>query len=121
MEGVDKDEWIKAMNLELESMYFNLVWDLVDQPDGIKPIGCKWIYKRKRGADGKVQTFKARLVAKGYTQVEEVDYEETFSLVAMLKSIRIFLSITAYFDYETWQMDVKTAFFNGNLEETIYM
>ncbi|KAL4033283.1 hypothetical protein IC575_006370 [Cucumis melo] len=95
--------------------------DLVDQPDGVKPIGCKWIYKRKRGADGKVQTFKARLVAKGYTQVEGVDYEETFSPVAMLKSIRILLSIAAYFDYEIWQMDVKTAFLNGNLEETIYM
>ncbi|KAL0561491.1 hypothetical protein IC582_001919 [Cucumis melo] len=121
MEDVDKDEWIKAMNLELESMYFNSVWDLVDQPDGVKPIGCKWIYKRKRGADGKVQTFKARLVAKGYTQVEGVDYEETFSPVAMLKSIRILLSIAAYFDYEIWQMDVKTAFLNGNLEETIYM
>ncbi|KAL4016333.1 hypothetical protein IC575_023981 [Cucumis melo] len=121
MEDVDKDEWIKAMNLELEFMYFNSVWDLVDQPDGVKPIGCKWIYKRKRGADGKVQTFKARLVAKGYTQVEGVDYEETFSPVAMLKSIRILLSIAAYFDYEIWQMDVKTAFLNGNLEETIYM
>ncbi|KAA0055676.1 retrovirus-related pol polyprotein from transposon tnt 1-94 [Cucumis melo var. makuwa] len=102
-------------------MYFNSVWDLVDQPDGIKPIGCKWIYKRKRGADGKVQTFKARLVGKSYTQVEGVDYEETFSSVAMLKSIQILLSIVAYFDYEVWQMDVKTAFLNENLEETIYM
>ncbi|KAA0034863.1 gag/pol protein [Cucumis melo var. makuwa] len=121
MEDVDKDEWIKAMNLELESMYFNLVWDLVDQPDGVKPIGCKWIYKRKRGADGKVQTFKARLVAKGYTQVEGVDYEKIFSSVAMLKSIRILLSIAAYFDYEIWQMYVKTTILNDNLEETIYM
>ena len=69
MEDVDKDEWIEAMNLELESMYFNSVRDLVDQPDGVKPIACKFIYKRKKGRDGKVQTFKARLVAKSYTQV----------------------------------------------------
>ena len=71
--------------------------------------------------DGKVETFKARLVAKGFTQKEGIDYEETFSLVAMLKSIRILLSIAAYFDYEIWQMDVKTAFLNGNLDECIYM
>ena len=121
MNDSDKEEWLKAMNLEMESMYSNSVWDLVDQPDGVKPIGCKWIYKRKRGADGKVQTFKARLVAKGYTQKEGVDYEETFSPVAMLKSIRTLLSIAAYYDYEIWQMDVKTAFLNGNLDESIYM
>ncbi|TYK02178.1 gag/pol protein [Cucumis melo var. makuwa] len=100
MEDMDKDEWIKAMDLKLESMYFNSVWDFEDQPDGVKPISCKWIYKRKRGANGKVQTFKARLVTKGYTQVKGVDYEETFSPVAMLKSSHTFLSIIAYYDYE---------------------
>ena len=119
MNDEDRDQWIKAMNLEMESKYFNSVWELVDQPDGVKRIGCKWIYKRKRDQAGKVQTFKARLVAKGYTQREGVDYEKTFSPVAMLKSIRILLSITTFYDYEIWQMDGKTTFQNDNLEESI--
>ena len=119
----DKDAtlWQSAMKTELESMYSNQVWLFVDPPNGVKPIGCKWVYKRKRGVDRKVETFKARLVAKGYTQKEGFDYEETFSLVAMIKSIRILLSIAAHMDYEIWQMNVKTTFLNGSLDETIYM
>ena len=93
MNDVDKDQWVKAMNLEMESMHFNSVWELVDLPEGVKPIGCKWIYKRKRDSTGKVQTFKARLVAK---QREGVDYDETFSHVAMLKSVKILLSIAIF-------------------------
>ncbi|TYK03644.1 gag/pol protein [Cucumis melo var. makuwa] len=120
MNDVDRDQWIKAMDLEMESMYSNSVWTLVDQPNDVKPIGCKWIYKRKRDQAGKVQTFKARLVAKGYTQKEGIDYEEVFSF-AMIKSIRILLSIATFYDYEIWQMDVKTTFLNANLEESIYM
>jgi hypothetical protein len=100
MEDVDFESWKSAMNSEMESMYSNKVWDLVDAPNGVKHIGYKWVYKRKRGIDGKVETFKAKLVAKGFTQREGVDYEETFSPVAMLKSIRILLSIAAHYDYE---------------------
>ena len=99
MKDYDKEEWLKAMNLEMESMYSNSVCELVDLPDEIKHIGCKWIYKRKRGVDRKVETFKVRLVAKGYTQKKWVDFEETFLPVAMFKSIKILLSIVAYFDH----------------------
>ncbi|TYK05477.1 gag/pol protein [Cucumis melo var. makuwa] len=100
MNDVDKDQWVKAMDLEMESMYFNSVGGLVDLPEGVKPIGCKWIYKKKRDLVGKVQTFKARPVAKEYTQKEEVDYEETFSSIVMLKSIRILLFTTTFYDSE---------------------
>ncbi|KAM1881703.1 hypothetical protein ACFX13_003279 [Malus domestica] len=102
-------------------MYQNQVWTLVDPPEGIVPVGNKWVFKRKIGVDGNVETYKARLVAKGYRQREGIDYEETFSPVAMIKSIRILLAIAAYYDYEIWQMDVKTAFLNGYLEEELYM
>ena len=102
-------------------MYFNQVWTLVDLPEGRVPVGYKWIFKRKIRANGQVQTYKARLVAKGYRQRQGVDYDETFSSVAMLKSIRMMLAIAAYYDYEIWQIDVKIAFLNGFLEEEIYM
>ena len=88
------------MKSEMDSIYTNQDWTLVDTPEGVKPIGCKWVFKKKTDMDGNVQTYKARLVAKGYRQVHGVDYDETFSPVAMVKSIRIMLTIAAYFDYE---------------------
>ena len=117
----DSEKWQSAMRSEIDSMDENQVWNLVDLPDGHRTIECKWIYKKKIDMDGNVHIYKARLVAKGFRQVQGVDYEETFSPVVMLKSIRIILAIAAYFDYEIWQMDVKTAFLNGNLAEDVYM
>ena len=105
----------------MDSMYENQIWTLVDPPKGIKPIGCKWVFKKKTNMEGKVVTYKARLMAKGYCKKQGVDYDETFSPVAMLKSIRILLAITAHYDYEIWKMDVKTTFLNGNLSEDVYM
>ena len=102
-------------------MHSNQVWTLVDPPEGIIPIRYKWIFKKKIDADGNVEIFKARLVAKGYSQCEGIDYRDTFSSVAMLKSICTLLAVATYFDYEIWQMDVKTTFLNGYLEEDIYM
>jgi hypothetical protein len=117
----DSELWLEAMRSELKSMDDNQVWNLVDLPNGARTIECKWIFKKKTDMDGNVQIHKARLVAKGFRQVQGIDYNETFSPVAMLKSVRIILAIAAYFDYEIWQMDVKTAFLNGNLEEDVYM
>jgi hypothetical protein len=117
----DSEKWQSVMGFEINSMDDNQVWNLVDLPDGVKPIECKWIIKKKRDMDGNVHIHKARLVAKGFRQVQGVDYDETFSPVTMLKSIRIILDIAAHFDYEIWQMDVKTAFLNGNLTKDVYM
>jgi len=110
-----------AMRDELDSMVKNDVWELNDLPPGRKAIGKKWIFKVKRQADRLLDKFKARLVAKGYTQVEGVDYEETFSPVVRLSSVRLLLALVAHLNLELFQMDVKTDFLNGNLEEDIYM
>ena len=76
MADSDSSYWVKAKKIEMGSMDSNQVWELVEPPTNIKPIGCKWVYKRKSRLDGKVETFKARLVAKGFTQKEGIDYEE---------------------------------------------
>jgi hypothetical protein len=121
MMSPDFDKWLEAMKSEIGSMYENNVWTLVDLPDDLQAIENKWIFKKKTDADGNVTIYKARLVAKDFRQVQGVDYDETFSSVAMLKSVRIMLAIAAFYNYEIWQMDVKTAFLNGFLKEELYM
>ena len=121
MASTNSSKWQEAMRSQMDSMFENQFQDLVDLPEGYTPIGCEWIFKLKTDKDGNVFIYKARLVAKGYRQVHGIDYDETFSPVAMLKSVRILLAIAAYYNYEIWQMDVKTAFLNGYLEETVYM
>ncbi|KAK8584066.1 hypothetical protein V6N12_068316 [Hibiscus sabdariffa] len=92
MSGPDSEKWLEAMRSEMDSILENQVWTLVEPPEGVKPIGCKWVFKKKTNMDGNVQTYKGLLVAKA-----------------------------AFHDYEIWQMDVKTAFLNGKLEEDVYM
>ncbi|KAK1614833.1 hypothetical protein QYE76_020350 [Lolium multiflorum] len=121
MMSPDSNKWQEAMKSEMGSMYDNKVWTLVDLPDSRKAVENKWIFKRKTDADGNITVYKARLVAKGFRQIQGVDYDETFSPVAKLKSMRILLAIAAFFDYEIWKMDVKTAFLNGDIEEELYM
>nr|GEY11535.1 hypothetical protein [Tanacetum cinerariifolium] len=114
------EKWLEAMNAEMQSMKDNQVWNLVDLPPNCKTVGSKWLFKKKTDMDGIIHTYKSRLVAKGFTQTYEVDYKEEFSPVANVKAIRILISITAYYDYDIWQIDVKTAFLNGHLNEDIY-
>ena len=109
------------MNEEYPSLLANDTWDLVHLPKGQKLVRCKWVYRTKYGLDGKVDKHKARLVAKGFSQVEGIDYTETFSPVAKMNSIRLVLSLAASFKWEVHQMDVKSAFLHGGLHEEIYM
>ena len=102
MVSPDSATWLEAMRSEIRSMYENKVWTLIDLPNDRRDIEIKWIFKRKTDADS-VTIYKARIVAKGFRQVQGVDYDEIFSLVAMLKSVRIMLAIAAF--YEIWQMD----------------
>ena len=120
-QSVNSQQWIDAMKDELKSMDDNGVWDLAELPEGVKPIGCKWIFKTKRDSSGNIERYKARLVAKGFTQREGIDYKETFSPFSMKVSFKIIMALVAHYDLELHQMDVKTAFLNGNIEETIYM
>ncbi|GKB87607.1 putative retrotransposon ty1-copia subclass protein, partial [Tanacetum coccineum] len=103
----------------MQSIKDNEVWDLVDLPPNGKTVGSKWLFKKKTDMDGAVHTYKACLVAKAYTQTSGIDYEETFSPVADIRAIRILIAITAFYDYEIWQIDVKTAFLNGYLSEEV--
>nr|GEY96788.1 retrotransposon protein, putative, Ty1-copia subclass [Tanacetum cinerariifolium] len=114
-------KWLDAMNMEMKSIKDNDVWVLVELPSNARTVGSKWLFKKKTDMDGAVYIFKARLIAKGFTQTYRVDYEETFSPVADIRAIRILIAIAVYYDYEIWQMDVKTAFLNGHLSEEVYM
>nr|GEZ19489.1 putative retrotransposon protein [Tanacetum cinerariifolium] len=117
----ESEKWLNAMNVEMQYMKDNEVWVLAELPPNGKTVGSKWLFKKKTNMDGNVHTYKARLVVKGYTQTSGIDYEETFSAVADIRAIRILIAIAAYYDYEIWQMDIKTAFLNGYLNEEVYM
>ncbi|KAL0385037.1 UNVERIFIED_CONTAM: Retrovirus-related Pol polyprotein from transposon TNT 1-94 [Sesamum radiatum] len=119
--SIDSGFWKEAIKNELDSIMTNHTWDLVDLPIGSKPIKCKWIFKKKIKPDGSIDKFKARLVVVGYTQKEGVDYFDTYSPVTKIATIRTLVAISAINGLMIHQMDVKTAFLNGDLEEEIYM
>ncbi|KAL0310073.1 UNVERIFIED_CONTAM: Retrovirus-related Pol polyprotein from transposon TNT 1-94 [Sesamum radiatum] len=111
--------WIKAMKEEMKSLKDNKTWVLVPKPKNTSIVDSKWIFKLKNENDS--LRYKARLVAKGFTQKEGIDYTEIFSPVVKYTTVRIILALTAHFDWELKQMDVKTAFLHGDLDENIYM
>ena len=113
--------WKEAVNDEMESIISNRTWKLVDLPLGCKTIGYKWVLRKKLKPDGSIDKFKAKLVAKGFKQKTNLDFFDTFSPVTRITSIKLLIAIAAIFYLKIHQMDVKTAFLNGDLEEEIYM
>jgi hypothetical protein len=109
------------MHEELKNFERNQVWTLVDPPRDVNVIGTKWIFKNKQGEDGEVVRNKDRLVAQGYSQVEGLDFGETFALVAHLEAIRILLAFAASQGFKLYQMDMKSAFLNGVIQEEVYV
>eukprot|EP00253_Pinus_taeda_P007650 PITA_07650 len=120
-EATNCDEWKDAMKKEYDALIKNGTWMLVDPPAGVKPIGCKWVYKIKYKADGSLDKYKARLIAKGYAQKEGVDYTETFSPTTKWGTIRTLFSLATQNIWKIHHMDVKTTFLNSDLKENVYM
>jgi hypothetical protein len=113
--------WKEAIDEEIGSIMENNTWVLSDLPPGCKPLGCKWIFKRKMKVDGTIDKFKARLVIQGFRQKEGIDYFDTYAPVARITTIRLLIALAAIHNLVIHQMDVKTTFLNGDLEEEVYM
>jgi hypothetical protein len=120
-EANEHDEWRNAMEEEYDSIIKNNTWELTELPKHKKPIGCKWIYKPKLKSDGSIDKYKARLAAKGYSQTKGIDYAETFAPVAKLNTLRMLIALATKYHWKLHQLDVKSAFLNGELKEEVYL
>ena len=121
MDSHDGKLWKETMVDEMASLHRNEALDLVELSTGGKPVGRKWVLKKKMNVEGKVEKYKSRLVAKGYSQVPGIEFGDIFSPVAKVTSIRLLLFVVAAFYFEIEQMDVKTTFLHRDLEAEIYM
>ena len=121
LSSLEKDCWLEAMEKEMSSVQENDVWELVDLPEGRKPVGSKWVFKAKTNADGHIERYKARLVAQGFSQKFGTDYNETFSPVVRLESVSTLIATSVQQGLQLHQVNVTTAFLNGKLEEEVYM
>ncbi|GKE94105.1 putative ribonuclease H-like domain-containing protein, partial [Tanacetum coccineum] len=117
----EDESWIDAIKEELLQFKIQKVWIIVDFPYGNKAIGTKWVYRNKKDKRGVVVRNKARLVAQGHRQEEEIDYDEVFAPVARIEVIRIFLAFASYMGFIVYQMDVKSAFLYGIIDEEVYV
>ncbi|GKG06679.1 zinc finger, CCHC-type containing protein, partial [Tanacetum coccineum] len=113
--------WKEVINDEMDSIMGNNTWVLTDLPSGCRPLGCKWIFKRKLKVDGTVEKFKARLVIQGFKQKLRIDYFDTYAPVARISTIRLLIAMASIHNMISHQMDVKKAFLNGELEKEVYM
>jgi hypothetical protein len=120
-QAIQHPQWREAMHHEIAVLQATGTWSLVPLPSYKRPIGCKWVCKIKLKADGTVERYKAQPVAKGYSQVEGVDYQETFAPVAKMVTVRLLLSVTALRGWHLHQLDVNNAFLHGDLDEDVYM
>nr|GEU47381.1 putative ribonuclease H-like domain-containing protein [Tanacetum cinerariifolium] len=120
-QALDDESWVEAMQEELLQFRLLNVWTLVDLPHGKRAIKTKWVYRNKRDQRGIVVRNKARLVAQGHRQEEGIDYNEVFAPVARIKAIRLFLAYASFMDFTVYQMDVKSAFLYGTIEEEVYV
>ncbi|GKB62640.1 putative ribonuclease H-like domain-containing protein [Tanacetum coccineum] len=120
-EALEDESWVEAMQEELLQFKLQQVWVLVDLPHGAKVIGTKWVYRNKKDERGVVVRNKARLVAQGHRQEEGIDYDEVFAPVARLEAIRLFLAFASFMGFIVYQMDVKSAFLYGTIEEEVYV